>query len=368
MEVIYGLFFNATNSKSLSDKKEAIRLMQTPILYTNTNISLSDFNLLLSKDLSCISDNFPNSTDYDDFFSAVTQIFSSNQFVSNSLYKSYGIKNLTITPLNENYQFLENLDNNLEYSNYISFIYQNYKFVIANSIEGFRKIYIVPNEYYIIYDEDQKVENNEMLPMLLNIVDNVGKNNIYTSVRKWDYIDETKVKSFYIFYSGEYPSDYVTMELIRSFLVNKYGYENAKLEFPRLFITTERRIFCMYENKQYPINYENLKAFIEENNIISPEIIHVVNFISPCIVEYGLSDIITDYSPNENTNVLNNRFIFYLSSILNSFNGKVLDSNFITSSHYIEYIDDHCVSFECGGVKWFVIKADYTNSHYKLNN
>lgn len=202
---------------------------------------------------------------------------------------------------------------------------------------------------------------------MVELCNKLGKDNIYNSVKEWLYIDTGIKLSFYIFYSsGATPGEVVCREVVRQYLINKYGLEKAKQDFPKLFISDQRKIFCVYDNTKLPIDYQILTNYVEQFNIVTPEVIHVLDYKSPLLVEYGLSDIYVDYDSQEGTNPLNNTFLFYISQVLNYYNGKLLSTSFIQESQFTEY-DDYC-SVVTSGIEWQIMKKTYTGSYFQLDN
>ena len=345
MQRVYGFFFKTNEEKNLIDKKEAIRMMDNPILYDN---DAWDYSLILSQSLG---ENFTTTKEFDIFFEAVVRLFNDNTFVDNGLYDDFFITNLDINEKLKSIKFIWN--NELQ-------------FILTDNKESFKVIYPLPDQYYVVYDESQNVENEEMLPLMADLCNELGRDNIYEAVRQWNYIDVGIKVSFYIFYSGKKPNDIVSQEIIRNFLIRKYGLEEAKRRFPKLFIDTQRRVFCLYKNEGYPIDFDLMSEFVKSFNITSPEIVHMLDYVSPIVVEYGLSDIFPNFKEHESTDYLNNKILFYITQVLNYYNGKKLDRVFIEESQFGEY-EDYC-SVVCANIEWRVMKKDYLGSYFILND
>jgi len=354
MLTIYGYLLPSDEEKTLSDKKDIIRMMGTPTLYTNeTAALLSRYSIITDTVLPDIEGTkFVDTAEYDVWYEGVVRLFTDPTFIENETYKSFLIDDI------ENYIA----------DGYVEYIFANrIKFVIANSLRAFKLIYPEIAHYYIVYDESQNVTNDEMLPLMASLCNELGRENIYESVRQWNYYTDDNVKtSFYIFYSGGKPTDIICQEIVRTYLINKYGLEEAKRRFPKLFITTIRKVFCLYDNKILPIDYAMLTSFIEEYNILTPEIVHVLDYISPIVVEYGLSDIYPNYNSQQSTDPLMNKFLYYISSILNYYNGKKLTRDFIQESQFRE-TDDYC-SVVTAGIEWQIMKKSYRGSYYQIDN
>ena len=354
METRYCLLIDGEDEKSLIDRKDIVRILDTPIMYNNDNTPfLYNYSILCSKEWDNAVDGrkFIDTPEYDMWFEAVVRLFTDNTFIKNETYKSFDI---------------DSIDDKLDTAGYVTFIWnREIKFIVTNTAKVFKTVYPVPSRYYVVYDESQNVEDNEMLPLLANICNNIGKDNPYNSVMRWTYNDDTKTKNFYIFYSGSRPGQVICQEVVRQYLINTLGLEEAKRQFPKLFITTTRKIYCLYDNEIEPINYELLTKFINAYNILSPEIIHVLDYISPLVVEYGVSDIYPDFRSQKGNNYAVNTFLFYISEVLNHFNGKALSKNFINESEFKEF-DDYA-TVVTGGVEWMVMKKSYNGSYFILN-
>jgi len=354
MLTIYGYLLPSNEEKTLSDKKDIIRMMKNPTLYTNeTAALLSRYSIITDTVLPEIDETkFVDTAEYDVWYEGVVRLFTDPTFITNQIYKSFLIDDI--------------VDHIVD--GYVEYVWAGrIKFVIANTLRSFKLIYPEIAHYYVVYDESQNVTNDEMLTLMAQLCNELGKENIYDSVRQWNYFSDEGVKtSFYIFYSGSKPSDLICQEVIRNYVIKKYGLEEAKRRFPRLFITTVRKVFCLYDNKILPIDYAMLSGLIEEYNILMPEIIHVLDYISPIIIEYGLSDIYPNYTSQQSTDPLVNTFLYYISSILNYYNGKKLTRDFIQESQFRE-TDDYC-SVVTAGIEWWIMKKSYRGSYYQIDN
>ena len=378
MKTIYGLLFDNREEKELADKKEIIRIMESPVIYecedTTQYFNCDGYSLILSEPFS--NRDFINTSDYNSLFETIVRFFNDKLFDGID-YPSY----------------VSNVSDYIISSGYIQFIYNNeLKFVICNSADSYKKIcYEVP-KYYVVYDETQNVENDEMLTLMSSICNELKK-TVYEAVKRWNYVDGAKNKSFYIFYTGKVPGDVTCKELVKEYLINLYidkvkkedpelsdaeaedkAIEELEKDFPKIFITSERKIFCLYKdedddfvnNKSYIIDYPMLKKFVDDYNILAPEIIYILELFSPIIVEYGVSDIINNYKPFESDSYLNNQFLYYVSSVLNYYKGtKELSKTFKQESFFEEH-EDYC-SVVCGNVEWQIMKFSYTNSFFDVD-
>jgi len=353
METIYGYLLASDEEKALADKKEIIRMMTSPTLYTNeTTATLSKWSIITDKVLPDEGETkFVDLAEYDVWFEGIVRLFTDNTFIENGTYRSFHISNI--------------VDDIAD--GYVEFIWaEKIKFVIANTQSAFRLIYPALTHYYVVYDESQNVTNDEMLELMSKLCNELGKDNVYQSVKQWNYYTDDNIKtSFYIFYSGSKPGDIVCQEVVRQYLINKYGLDEAKRRFPKLFVSTTRKVFCLYDNKKEPIDYIMLSNFVTEYNILTPEIIHVLDYISPVIVEYGLTDIYPNFSGQNSLDPLNNKFLYYISSILNYYNGKKLTKDFIQESQFRE-TEDYC-SVVTAGIEWWVMKKSYRGSYYQID-
>lgn len=354
MLTIYGYLLASDEEKVLTDKKEVIRAMNDPTLYTNTTTALlSNWSIITDQNIPPEGDvKFVDTAEYDVWFEGVVRLFTDPTFITNGVYRSF---------------FISSIVNNIE-DGYVEYIFGNkLRFIIANTVQAFRLIYPQMTHYYVVYDESQNVTNDEMLTLMAELCNELGRDNVYNSVCQWNYYSDDMIKtSFYIFYSGSRPGDLICQEVVRTYVINKYGLEEAQRRFPKLFISTIRKVFTLYDNTIEPIKYQMLKDFIEEYNIFSPEIIHVLDYISPIAVEYGVSDIYSSYTSKHSTDPMNNKFLYYISSVLNYYNGKRLTRDFIEESQFHEY-EDYC-SVVTGGVQWNIMKKSYRGSYYQLDN
>lgn len=349
MEKRYCLLFESDNEKIIEDKKYLIRITDEPTLYDNKD---QTHTLFMDRPLET---DFINKKDYEILFEGIIRILTEPEFYANGTYKNYYMSNISIEP-----------------EEYVTFIFQDKtRFFVATSIARFKKMYPITSYYYVVHDEDNTVNNNEMLSMIVGILNQFNKEGRnYTDVLIWDYIDDRKKDSFYVLYSGDEPSVVIIKDVIRNYLINYYrtkyhlsendAYKKAKQEYPLLFIDSFRKIYVMYDNTQFPINVENLNTFIDRNNILMPEVIYCLDWVSPLIIEYGISELIPDFVFYESENIVNNKFLYYISNVLNYYENKVIDKNFIKESHFVEY-EDYC-SVVCAEVEWQIMKQHYNNN------
>ena len=355
MQVIYGYLFRNNDEKDLTDYREIIRIMTKPTMYNNeTSAIMKMYNILTDTTLPDLPDGskFIDTAEYNQWYEACIRFFTDNTFITNKTYEQFNCSDV---------------EDHLA-DNYVIFKFgSTLQFVITDNATTFKNIYPMLTHYYVVYDESQNISNDEMLSFLATLGNELGKDNIYTSVRQWNYVNEQGIRtSFYIYFSGSKPGDIICQEVVRTYLIKKYGVEYAKAVFPRLFISSIRKVFCLYDNKVLPIDWNMMVNFITEYNILAPEIIHVLDYISPIVVEYGVSDIYPTYKDKESTDSMNNKFLYYISSVLNYYNGKKLTKDFIEESQFTEH-DDYC-SVVTAGVEWHIMKKSYRGSYYQLDN
>jgi hypothetical protein len=333
----YCFLYQKNDEKNIQgDVLSAYKLFAHPFVYHTAQYN---YELLIDEP---ISDNpqYVNLQDYDIFWELVYKLYTDPSFITNQTYLNYGATDVQ------------------KDTDYINFTYQAQEWKIYTTYTRLADEYPVALHYLVFYDENDNISYNELYPMMYFFCDRLGKENLYTGVKEFLYQDPDKFQRFYVFYYGSEPSTFICRIQIRNHLVTTLGYTVARQRYPNLFIDAWRRIFVHTANNGYPIDYELAKSFIEANDIFHPEILLLLDWTCPLIVEGGLSDILPRYMPiEEEGNIESNLYIFYLSKTLNYITGTVITPSFITEANFME-TDEYC-SFIFGGVEWRVVKFLY---------
>lgn len=290
---------------------------------------------------------------------------------------------------------------NIEFGNEkgrISFVYRyksstgNYndkcKYVIFTKLDDLKEGYVITNNYYVFYDDKQErniIESDDVPSMLIELVGEIGKTNIYDGIAQYIYsgyttelviedgketykYSEEKIEQhFYILYVKNAPSKDRMKSLIKEKLIYDYsdengqnGERNARLKYPDLFEKEIRKIYMLKENNFYPVSYNILIAFMQDHeadDIMNPEVISMLHYDCPFVVDRGVSDIITAYHPlsYEGSGLTRaqrdaNEFLYMLSSVVNYINGLL-----VTLPKFAEATNEY-VQFDFSFITWRVMK------------
>ena len=264
------------------------------------------------------------------------------------------------------------------------------RYNIYYTLKGIETFYEFPEEYYIFYDDKEYsdageprqrniIEREDVYGLMNRFVSEFGVTNMYKGVYKYTYIGpagyitESGEKSqhdvvhqdFYVFYTRNAPDQAVAEHAICMKLIeDKGGRDLAKFYYPNLFKDEVRRIFLIRENRGFPISYEIVNEFLEQKQILNrPEIINVLQWKCPMIVENGVSDLIPNYSPVEIAtpetmeDEIANKFLFYLSLSLNYIDGTKNPNAFPPEIDFADNLEyDGFVEFNYQAVTWRIFK------------
>jgi hypothetical protein len=329
----YCFLYEKKQEIALDSKIDAFRLLRTPIAYTNHKYT---YELLVD---GAIGEDVTQYADYDVFWELIIKLWKDDSFYKNQTFRNYGASDVT-----RDIDLIVFTRNDIEWRIYLTF-------------DRLQDEYPVENKYLVFFDENQTIEHDEMFSTMMFFVNNMGKENPYTNVKRYEYEDATKFQIFYVFYYGLEPDAEKCKSVIREELARKFGYDNAKERYPSLFIDSFRRIFLVTENRGYPINHQTLNEFIITRDIFRPEVILLLDWSVPIVVEYGLSDIIPNFTPVTERDTQSNQFIYFLSKVLNYLQGKVLTPQFIREAQFSE--NENYAAFVFAGVEWQVQKTNY---------
>jgi hypothetical protein len=333
LERRYCFLYPKGQETDVKNQLDAYKLFRDPIAYTNAKYA---YELLVDGGLG---DNATQYSDYDQFWELVIKLWKDDSFYQNGTYRSYGA-----TDIVRDTDYIEFTRNNLEWKVYLDF----------DRLFG---EYPVDNKFLVFFEEDRTINEGELFGTMMFFLNNMGKENPYTGVKRWEYQDPNTYQVFFVFYYGAEPSEDTCKTQIRLELIKRYGYEGAKLRYPNLFIDSFRKIWLLVDNKGYPIDYQTLRDFVVEKNLFRPEVILLLDWTVPLVVEYGVSDIIPNFTPVTERDAQSNEFIYFLSKVLNYLQGKVLTPSFIREAQFAE--TDEYASFVYQGVQWQVVKVNY---------
>ena len=278
------------------------------------------------------------------------------------------------------------------------------KYYIYYDIKSFEDNYALPESYYVFYDDAETVinadingypegcpsgessgqtrvrntiESVDVFGVLQKFARDLGTNNIYKNVTCYHYNGSTcyydldgKIQyknihqDFYVFYTRLAPNTDAMKNIIQSqLIIDKGSRDLAAFAYPDLFEDEIRSIYMLETNRCFPVSYNKINEFLAEHKgFKNPEIISVLQLTCPLIVENGVSDVIEAYSPIEINDpqtegqIEANKFLFYLSSIVNYINGSNLDPAFYEESGFKDCLEYGYVEFKFQFVTWRVYK------------
>ena len=326
--------FCATPETSFDITIEIGKLLVDPI---REKLNAYSYEFLMDNEVSSEYEKFTNK---EVFYELIYRLFNEDYFYLNGTYKNYGAESAFVA----------------DDKSYISFTKEEHEYRVYKDAERFKLDYPKRNQYLVYWDPDNTIIEPEMYTLFLWVIEKVGKDNPYTNVVKYLYVDETKEQSFFILYYGPEPNLEEQRNAIRNHLIETLGYDEAKRQFPALFIDSNRKIYLMLENKAYPVNFRIATSFIEQYMIAEPEIILVLDWYCPLVVEYGVSDIIPNYCPiEEDGNIDSNQFLYFLTTVLNYLDKRIILTNeFKNLSQFYE--NEERASFVCNNIRWDVMK------------
>lgn len=372
-DVVYSFLTNRGVSTQIN-KEERLAIYRTfsePISYTlnhafpESGLYAENYELITDGNLPFdVTSEGSYTNTYINFWFIVLKLQQNGAWVTNGGATSYGVTEILIK------------------QGYVSFVLDKKRYYVFTSVDSMEDIYAIKEEYYIFYDDfesDTKrrdnIETEDIYTVLNEFVNVLGKDNIYNKVTTYTYngstcyydehgeVQERQItQHFYLFYNKIAPSEETKKEAIKNkLIVDKGGRDQAAFEYPNLFNDEVRRVFALRENKGYPVNVNALNEFVYNNNVSNPEVILLLDWRCPIVVENGVSDIITNYSPivmedGSEESVKNNQFIYYLSSILNYLMGTNDTLDFINETGFKE--TDEYVQFIFSFITWQVQK-DY---------
>ena len=266
------------------------------------------------------------------------------------------------------------------------------KYVIFYNLDTLLNEYVLQSNYYVFYDDIHKrnsIEREDVQSMLIKLLGEIGKNNIYNGVAHFlyygntcerviedgkeiiRYASEKITQDFYVFYVQQPPTDDTMRVLIKEKLILDYsdenglnGRDNAAFVYPDLFDNEVRRIYILEENRFFPVSYNIVNEFmLQHGDIENPEIISMLQYHCPFIVENGVSDVVPAYHPLEyegsdltNDEKESNEFLYRISSIANYINNLLSEPSFSNEAGYEE--TDNYVQFKFSFVTWRVMKTN----------
>jgi hypothetical protein len=334
----YCFLYEKGQEMSVKDRLDAYRLFRDPIAYTNSKYA---YELLVDGSIGSDATQY---ADYDVFWELIIKLWKDDSFYKNGTYRTYGATDV------------------VRDSDYIEFVRNDTEWRVYMTFNKLFTEYPVDNKYLVFFDENRNIEEGELYSTMMFFLNNMGKDNAYTGVKRWEYQDAKTFQIFFVFYYGAEPTSEKCKSEIRLELIKRYGYFSAKDKYPNLFIDSFRKIWLLTENRGYPIDYQTLNDFVTEKDLFRPEVILILDWSVPLVVEYGVSDIIPNYTPVTERDTQSNQFIYFLSKILNYLQGKVLPSSFIAEAQFTE--TDEYAAFIFGGVQWQVQKINY---EYPIN-
>lgn len=289
------------------------------------------------------------------------------------------------------------------------------KYVIYYKLTAFEQNYSLAEQYYVFYDDAEtliSIQNGEypdgctsnildgqfrerntieavdVYGVLQKFAKDLGKANIYTGVTCYHYNGSTCYydsegnekyrpihQDFFVFYTRVAPDEKAMRNIIQNqLIIDKGSRDLAAFAYPDLFVNEIRRIFVLEENRGIPISYNKITSFLSTmSKFENPEILTVLQLTCPVIVENGVSDVIEAYSPIEinepstPSQIEANRFLFYLSSIINYFNGTNLNPGFLEQTSFELGLDTEYnrryAQFRFAFVTWRVYEPLNSNNY-----
>ena len=178
-----------------------------------------------------------------------------------------------------------------------------------------------------------------------------------------------------MFYTRVAPDEKAMRNIIQNqLIIDKGSRDLAAFAYPDLFVNEIRRIFVLEENRGIPISYNKITSFLSTmSKFENPEILTVLQLTCPVIVENGVSDVIEAYSPIEinepstPSQIEAKRFLIYLSSIINYFNGTNLNPGFLEQTSFELGLDTEYnrryAQFRFAFVTWRVYEPLNSNNY-----
>ena len=269
--------------------------------------------------------------------------------------------------------------------------YPERKYVIFYELDTLLNEYVLQSNYYVFYDDIHQrnsIEREDVQSMLIKLLGEIGKTNIYTGVAHYlyygntcerviengkevvKYAAEKITQDFYIFYVQQAPTEETMKVLIKEKLLLDFsdenglnGRDNAAFVYPDLFDSEVRRVYILEENNFFPISYNILNAFmLTHPEISNPEVISMLQYDCPFVVENGVSDVIPAYHPlaYEGSDLTSdekesNEFLYRLSSIANYINKLLSEPSFTNEAGYDE--TSEYIQFKFSFITWRVMKT-----------
>jgi len=369
-KTIYGYICKTdTNERKLKFFKDSIHSIQNPFIYTSNYVNTTtssrmnlQFTALFNEELS---DYFP------DGFITDSGSIAYDTFFNNMIKMLYYKDSYEVNPPIDNVIWLNGIadESTGSFTPYVCKF--NYvldddvlNFVITNSESSYIDYLPIEDHYFTVFDMDQTVDNRELYDMLIDINNEIGRENIYRGVAQFSFTNEHQTKYFYIFYSTlDVPNYGLQKELVKEYLIENYkklGYDTIEELmngfFKPLFDSSSKELYPMYENNKIPITYADVidyYPYADERT----EIIHVLDVTTPIIVATGISDVFPKYTERMSTNLINNKFLFFISTVLNYFADPVsnpLSEEFKRESGYTDF--GSYVSVYLNAVEWQIHK------------
>lgn len=261
---------------------------------------------------------------------------------------------------------------------------------IYTTLEGLTENYELPESYFVFYDDAEygpdgqpklrnTIEREDVFNMLDGFASGLGKSNIYNGVCTYTYTGpggynhqgefgqhESIVQDFHIFYTRLVPSE-ETMKhaIVQKLVVDKGGRDLAKFYYPNLFKDEIREVYLLRKNNCYPISYNAVTNFLSEHpSFTNPEIISVVNWKCPLVVQNGVSDVLPNYRPVEiqtpgsEADREANKFLYYLTAALNFIDGSKNKQAFPAEVDFENHLTENggYVQFTYLAITWRVYK------------
>lgn len=328
----YGFLYGKLQESTVKDKLEAYKLLRTPMLYVHQ--TYHDYELLMDGIIR--EGGIVDTSDYDIFWEVIYKLWKDDSFFQNQTYKNYGVSKVTKDP------------------DHIGFTWMNTEWHIFLTFDRLKREYPVDPKFLVWFDEDQVVKQEEIYGTLMFFVQKLGKDNDFDNVYRYPYQDAVRTQNFYVFYKGNPPTHDRAKLVIREDLVIKFGYEEAKKKYPNLFVDSYRNVYPHYANEAYSIDYDMLRMFVVQYGIFHPEIIMLLDWMCPIVIENGIDDVLPDFHPQVGKNPENDKFIYFLTKVLNYLEGRVLDAVFIREAQFTE--TDEYAAFIFRGIEWRVKK------------
>lgn len=362
---LFELGSEINKTERISVYKTFSQPVSNTLTFSNNSFNFCKYELISDGPLGFEKTNLNgNYTDqYISFFFVILKIRENGAWMANKLYKDYGVEIISNHISEDNIKCCTFTMYNIQFSVY---------FDVKCLLEEYADI---RQDYYVFYDdigERDVVESKDMYSMLVRMISALGKDNMFTDVDTYIYIGNTNIldsqgnkylkqisQKFYILYNTVAPSLETKKKVIRDKLIEDKGSrDQAAFEYPDLFTEEYRSIYLLRENKGYPINLAVVNDFLNKNYVVNPEVILLLDWKCPLIVENGVSDIIENYSPvriESEDYYDSNQFIFFLSSIINYIDG--LNDNaggLVDTTGFIE--TDEFVQFSYHNISWRVMK------------